>query len=84
MAQAHLGYQGGFQAEAAPGEVMKVIQGDYRKGSWQHDREAYSDEEIAIWNGRFRQLMNRYPNLRPLLEFCLWEIEPKSELRVVK
>jgi len=64
--------------------MMEVIQGGYQKGAWQHDREAYSDEEIALWNERFKQLMSRYPHLRPLIEFCLWEIEPKSELRVVK
>jgi hypothetical protein len=63
---------------------MEVIQGGYQKGAWHHDREAYSDEEIAAVNERLRQLMSLYPRHRPLLELFLWEIEPKSELRVVK
>jgi hypothetical protein len=64
--------------------MMKVIQGGYQKGSWQHDREAYSDEEIALWNERFKQLISRYPDKRPFFELFLWEIKPKPELRVVK
>jgi hypothetical protein len=27
---------------------MKVIQGGFKKGSWLHDRDAYSNEEIAL------------------------------------
>jgi hypothetical protein len=63
---------------------MKVIKGGYQKGYWLHDRNAYSDEEIAIVNERFRQLIQRYPQYRSFFEFFLWDIQPKPELKVVK
>jgi len=63
---------------------MEVIQGGYAKGSWLRDRDAYSDEEIAIGNERFRQLISRYPQYRSFFEYFIWDINPKPELRVVK
>lgn len=65
--------------------MMKVIEGGFKKGDWLSDREAYSDEEIELWNDRFKQLMSRYPHLRPLLESFLWNIKPtqKPALKIV-
>jgi hypothetical protein len=63
---------------------VEVVEGGFKKGSWLHDREAYSDEEIAEVNERFRQLIDRYPQYRPFIEYFLWDIPPKSELKVVK
>ncbi|RJR47283.1 MAG: hypothetical protein C4567_01255 [Deltaproteobacteria bacterium] len=64
--------------------MMKVIQGGFKKGFWLHDREAYSDEEIAKTNQRFRQLINRYPEYRSFFEFFLWDIKPKQKPRLVQ
>lgn len=64
--------------------MMKVIQGRFKKVSWLHDREAYSDEEIAKVNQRLRQLINRYPEYHPFFEFFLWNIKPKQKLRLVQ
>ena len=63
---------------------MKVIEGGYRKGFWLHDREAYSDEEIAKVNQRVRQLINRYPKYRAFFELFLWDIKPKQKPRPVQ
>jgi hypothetical protein len=64
--------------------MMKVIQGGFKKGSWLHDREAYSDEEIAEVNQRVRQLITRYPKYRAFFEFFLWDINPKQKPRLVQ
>ena len=63
---------------------MEVIQGGFKKGSWLHDREAYSEEEIVEMNERFKQLIERNPQYRPLFDFCLWDFKPKSEPKLVK
>lgn len=63
---------------------MEVIKGGFKKGSWLHDREAYSDDEIAAANERFRQLIKRHPECRSFLEFFIWDIQPKSEPQIVK
>lgn len=67
-------------------ELMKVIQGGLKKGSWLQDREAYSDEEIAEVNQRLRQLINRYPKYRSFFELFLWDIkeDAKPKIRRVK
>jgi hypothetical protein len=63
---------------------VEVFKGGFKKGSWLHDREAYSDEEIAAVNERFKQLKDRYPQYSSWFEFLLWDIKPKTELEVVK
>jgi len=63
---------------------VEVIQGGFQKDMWGSDRNAYSDEEIAEGNERFRQLIERNPQYRPLFEFFLWDIQPKSEPKLVK
>jgi hypothetical protein len=40
--------------------MMEVIQGGFKKGMWQSDREAYADEDIEAWNDRLKQL-SAYP-----------------------
>lgn len=63
---------------------MEVIEGGFKEGSWFRDQNIYSDEEIAVGNERFRQLISRYPQYRPLFELFIWDIKPKPELKVVK
>ncbi|MEW6657387.1 MAG: hypothetical protein AB1424_01875 [Thermodesulfobacteriota bacterium] len=63
---------------------MEVIDGGFKKGSWLHDRGAYSDDEIAEMNERFRKLINRHPECRSFLEFFIWDIQQKTEPQIVK
>jgi hypothetical protein len=53
--------------------MMKLIQGGFEEGMWLHDRSAYSDAEIEIWNTRLEQLSLRHPWLKD----CIWKINPK-------
>lgn len=70
-----------FQHGHAPqGQVMKILQGGFKKGMWQSDREAYSDEEIEAWNNRLRKLSQKHPWLE---EFILY-IKPKQKLQIVQ
>ena len=63
---------------------MELIKGGFKEGNWQSDRTAYSDEEITAVNERLRQIIDRYPHHRPLLELFLWDIRPKAELKRIK
>jgi hypothetical protein len=63
------------------GGLMEVIQGGFKKGEWQSDRDAHSDEEIAIWNDRFQWLISQG---HTWLKDYLWDIMPEPELKVVK
>lgn len=58
---------------------MKVIQGGFKDGMWGSDREAYSDEEIEVWNERLQQISLDHPWLK---EF-IWNINPKQKPRLV-
>ncbi len=63
---------------------MEVIEGGFKEGQWQSDRDAFSEEEIVEVNERFKQLIERNPQYRPLFEFCLWDVNHKPELKVIK
>ena len=69
-----------YQGHAPQGKVMKIIQGAFKKGMWQSDREAYSDEEIEIWNSRLRKLSQKHP----WLEMFIWNIKPKQKPQIVQ
>jgi len=60
--------------------MMKIIEGGFKKGLWQSDREAYSDEDIEAWNERLKQLSRHHPWLK---EF-VWQIKPRQKLRLVQ
>jgi hypothetical protein len=55
VAQAGLGYKGGFPNRSSSSQMMKVIQGGFDERMWLHDRNAYSDKEIEVWNARLEQ-----------------------------
>ncbi|MGB9613861.1 MAG: hypothetical protein ACPL4K_06815 [Candidatus Margulisiibacteriota bacterium] len=63
--------------------TLKVIKGGYRPGVWLHDRKTYSDEDIAIGNEKFKQLISLG---HTWLKNYLWEVKPTSqtELRRIK
>jgi len=63
---------------------MELIKGGFKEGNWQSDRTAYSDEEIAEVNVRFRQLADRYPQYRSFFEYFIWDVKPQPELKVIK
>lgn len=54
---------------------MKVIDGGYHKGAWCHDGDAYSDEEIKLWNERLKQLGQ---GQHAWLLAYLWDTQPKK------
>jgi hypothetical protein len=54
---------------------MEVIQGGFKKGVWQCDRETFSDEDIEVWNDRLRQLSLQHP----WLEEFGWDIQPTQK-----
>ena len=59
---------------------MEVIEGGFKKGMWQYDRDTYSDEDIEVWNKRLMQLSHDHPWLK---EF-LWHIKPKQKPQTVQ
>lgn len=61
---------------------MEAIQGGFKEGSWQSDRDAFSDEYIETWDDRLKQL-SRYPQVSWLKDY-IWGTKPKPELRIVK
>lgn len=63
---------------------LKVIEGGFIKGSWLRDRSAYTDDEIAEGNAKFRELSERYPQYRSFFEYLIWDIKPKPTLKLVK
>jgi len=62
---------------------MRLIQGGYEEGVWLHDRNTYSNEEIAIKNERFKQLISQG---HTWLKDFIWDIKHSSDpnLRIVK
>ncbi|RJR43647.1 MAG: hypothetical protein C4567_05420 [Deltaproteobacteria bacterium] len=58
---------------------MKMIKGGFNERMWQHDRGAYSDEEIEIWNARLKQLSQKHPWLQDFI----WKINPKQKPHLV-
>lgn len=60
---------------------LKVIQGGFQEGEWLHDRRNISDEEIEIWNERFRYLIGEG---HTWLQDYLWDIKPRPSLKRVK
>jgi len=63
---------------------LKVIDGGLKQGVWLRDRSAYSDDEIAAANERFRELAERYPQCRSFLDYFIWDNKPKVTLEIVK
>jgi len=63
---------------------LKVIDGGLKQGVWLRDRSAYSDEEIAAANERFRELAERYPQCRSFFEYFIWDIKPNHPLSLVQ
>lgn len=57
--------------------MMKIIEGGYQKGSWLHDRDAYSEEEIEAWNKRFMWLISQG---HTWLKDYIWHIKSKPGL----
>jgi len=61
--------------------TLKVIDGGYQEGEWLHDRRNIPDEEIEIWNERFRYLISEG---HTWLKDYLWDIKPRPSLKRVK
>lgn len=64
--------------------AFQLIQGGYEPGIWKKDRDAYTDEEIALVNEKFRQIGERYPHLREFFEYLMWDIKPQPQLQLIK
>lgn len=60
---------------------MKVIQGGFKKGDWQSDRDAYSDEDIKKGNAIFEMLAQLHT---PVWRKLLWNPKEPSPLKIVK
>jgi hypothetical protein len=61
---------------------MEVIEGGFKKGDWQSDREAYSEEDIKDFNDVLRKLAK---DVHPGWLKLLWEPkEPSQPLKCVK
>jgi len=54
---------------------LKVVQGGFQKGVWQHDREAHTDEDIEFFNEFLRTVAKH----RPQAANVIWDIPPKNK-----
>jgi len=63
--------------------MMKIIEGGFKKGIWQSDRDAYSDEDIEAGNAIFEMLAHKHNHAWREL---IWDIKVKAKpyLRRVK
>jgi len=55
--------------------TLEKIEGGYKKGVWQHDREAYTDEDIEFFNEFLREMAKH----RPQAASVIWDLPPKNE-----
>jgi hypothetical protein len=60
---------------------MEVIDGGFKEGDWQSDREAYSDEDIQAFNEILRKLAK---DVHPGWLKLLWEPKEPPQLKCVK
>lgn len=60
---------------------MEVIQGGLKKGIWQSDREAYSDEDIEAWNAILEMLAQKH---NPAWKELIWKPKEPQPLKVIK
>ncbi|MHB8066520.1 MAG: hypothetical protein ACYDIC_01325 [Desulfobaccales bacterium] len=60
--------------------MMKVIQGGFDERMWLDERNAYSDEEIEVWNARLEQLSLKHPWFKDFI----WKINPKQKPQLVQ
>jgi hypothetical protein len=63
-------------------ELMKVIDGGYRRGLWLHDRDSITQEEVDFLNAAFREAGKHDPRWLKMI----WDIKVESnpEMRRVK
>ncbi|MBW2646202.1 MAG: hypothetical protein JRE23_08505 [Deltaproteobacteria bacterium] len=54
---------------------LKIVQGGFQEGVWQHDREAYTDEDIESFNEFLRAVAKH----RPQAAEVIWDIPPKNK-----
>jgi len=54
---------------------LKIVQGGFQEGVWQHDREAYTDEDIESFN-EFLRTVARH---RPQAAEVIWDIPPRNK-----
>lgn len=60
---------------------MKVINGGFKKGIWQSDRDAYSEEDIEAGNAIFDILAQKH---NPAWKELVWKIKDPKPLKSVK
>lgn len=62
--------------------TLKVIDGEYQKGIWMHDRKAHTQEEIDFINAAFREAGQYDPRWLKLV----WDVKVESqpELKRIK
>lgn len=60
---------------------MEVIEGGFKEGIWQSDRDAYSDEDIEEGNAIFEELAQKHNSAWMKL---IWNIKEPKPLRIVK
>jgi len=59
---------------------MEVIEGKFKKGVWQHDREAYSDEDIEFFNEFLRTVAKH----RPQAAEVIWNVPKAPPLKITR
>lgn len=60
---------------------MELIEGGFKEGIWQSDRDAYSEEDIEAGNAIFEMLARKH---NPAWKELIWEIKENQPLKVVK
>lgn len=60
---------------------MEVIEGGLKKGIWQSDRDAYSEEDIEAGNAILEILAYKH---NPAWKKLIWEIKEVQPLKVIK
>ena len=60
---------------------MEVIDGGFKKGDWQSDRGAYSEEEIEAGNAMFERLAQEH---NPAWRKLIWTPQESHPLKVIK
>lgn len=60
---------------------MEVVDGGFKQGMWQSDRDAYSDEDIEAFNNVLHRLAK---DIHPGWRKLVWEPKEPPPLKCVK